>query len=92
MPSLGSSAIASDLLPNRFNPLSNHPSLLSVMLKTIGSGPTPIGCCAAAGDAVNAVIDVAPTAAITVTAANLRRLFPDPLGSGGAIPDMRFLS
>jgi hypothetical protein len=39
-----------------------------------------------------AVIVVAPTAAITVAAARRRRLFPDPVGPWGAIPDMYFLS
>ncbi len=44
VPSLGSTATASDLLPNRSSPESNQPPFSSVRLKVIGSGPTPIGC------------------------------------------------
>ncbi len=84
----GSTATASDLLPNRFNPESNHASLLSVRLKVIGSGPTPIGCCAEAG--VTFAV-VAPIAASTVTAAMRRRL-PNLGEPGGALEDMCSLS
>jgi hypothetical protein len=44
VPSRGSTATASELLPNRFSPESNHDPFWSVRLKVIGSGPTPIGC------------------------------------------------